>query len=287
MKRILLTLALFAAAGRALAEGAAPLLDPAQMPEWAKPYFLSVLQWLQDNSHDEMSPIGMFMAADWVVKAVMLSLLFASFVTWVIFAGKMASIALGRASLRLNYRRLDRAATLNTGGTDYRGVMGRMVRDTIRERDTSAEVEATDPAGIRDRTSSLLSRIEAGAARRMSSGTGVLANIGSTAPFVGLFGTVWGIMNSFVSIAESQTTNLAVVAPGIAEALLATAIGLVAAIPAVIFYNLITRALGGYKIMLGDAAALVERTLSRDLDRAAVMAEPAEKRPVLTVAAAE
>ena len=101
------------------------------------------------------------------------------------------------------------------------------------------------------------------------SGTGILANIGSTAPFVGLFGTVWGIMNSFISISESNTTNLAVVAPGIAEALLATAIGLVAAIPAVIFYNLIARALGGYKVMLADAAALVERTLSRDLDLAA------------------
>ena len=75
-------------------------------------------------------------------------------------------------------------------------------------------------------------------------------------------------MNSFISISESNTTNLAIVAPGIAEALLATAIGLVAAIPAVIFYNILARGMGGYKVMLADAGALVERTLSRDLDLA-------------------
>ncbi len=123
-------------------------------------------------------------------------------------------------------------------------------------------------AGIKERAGSEIARIEAGAARRMGLGAGVLANVGSVAPFVGLFGTVWGIMNSFISISESNTTNLAIVAPGIAEALLATAIGLVAAIPAVIFYNILARGLGGYKVMLADAGALVERTLSRDLDLA-------------------
>jgi biopolymer transport protein ExbB len=142
-----------------------------------------------------------------------------------------------------------------------------MVQAAVRERDRSVSA-GLDKAGIKERVSSELARIEAGAARSMMSGTGILANIGSTAPFVGLFGTVWGIMNSFISISESNTTNLAVVAPGIAEALLATAIGLVAAIPAVIFYNLIARGLGGYKVMLADVAALVERTLSRDLDLA-------------------
>ena len=101
----------------------------------------------------------------------------------------------------------------------------------------------------------------------MSRGTGVLATIGATAPFVGLFGTVWGIMNSFIGISKSQTTNLAVVAPGIAEALLATAFGLVAAIPAVIIYNHFTRSIAGYKSLVADASALVMRLLSRDLDR--------------------
>ena len=103
----------------------------------------------------------------------------------------------------------------------------------------------------------------------MARGTGILATIGSTAPFVGLFGTVWGIMNSFIGISEAQTTNLAVVAPGIAEALLATALGLVAAIPAVVFYNVLARALGGYKLRLAEVAAGIERLVGRDLDRAA------------------
>jgi biopolymer transport protein ExbB len=112
-----------------------------------------------------------------------------------------------------------------------------------------------------------LSRIEAHAGRRMVKGTSVLATIGSTAPFVGLFGTVWGIMKSFIGISQAQTTNLAVVAPGIAEALLATAIGLVAAIPAVVVYNVFARSIGGYKALLSDASAEVMRHLSRDLDR--------------------
>jgi biopolymer transport protein ExbB len=94
----------------------------------------------------------------------------------------------------------------------------------------------------------------------------VLATIGATAPFIGLFGTVWGIMNSFIGIAKLQTTNLAVVAPGIAEALLATAAGLIAAIPAVVIYNLFARATAEYRAGLGDLAAAVERLVSRDLD---------------------
>ena len=104
----------------------------------------------------------------------------------------------------------------------------------------------------------------------MTRGTGLLATIGSTAPFVGLFGTVWGIMNAFIGISESQTTNLAVVAPGIAEALLATALGLVAAIPAVVIYNMFARAIAGYRQVLADASAGVERLVSRDLVHRAV-----------------
>ena len=101
----------------------------------------------------------------------------------------------------------------------------------------------------------------------MGRGTGLLATVGSTAPFIGLFGTVWGIMNSFIGISRTNTTNLAVVAPGIAEALLATATGLVAAIPAVVIFNLFARSITGYRQMLGDTSAEVLRLLSRDLDR--------------------
>jgi biopolymer transport protein ExbB len=95
----------------------------------------------------------------------------------------------------------------------------------------------------------------------------VLATIGATSPFVGLFGTVWGIMNSFIGISKAQTTNLAVVAPGIAEALLATAIGLVAAIPAVIIYNHFARTTKGYLELVARGSGAVGRLLSRDLDR--------------------
>jgi biopolymer transport protein ExbB len=104
---------------------------------------------------------------------------------------------------------------------------------------------------------------------RILRGTGVLATIGATAPFVGLFGTVWGIMNSFIGISKSHTTNLAVVAPGIAEALLATAFGLAAAIPAVVIYNIFARSIAGYRALLGDAAAEVLRLVSRDPGRQA------------------
>jgi biopolymer transport protein ExbB len=108
--------------------------------------------------------------------------------------------------------------------------------DTVDDRD-----------GLKERVASRLERLEAGAGRCMLKGTGMLATIGSTAPFVGLFGTVWGIMNSFIGISRSQTTNLAVVAPGIAEALLATALGLAAAIPAVVIYNHFARQVAGYR----------------------------------------
>ncbi|WP_295512209.1 tonB-system energizer ExbB [uncultured Sulfitobacter sp.] len=225
---------------------------------------------LEDAGHNEMSPLGMFMAADWVVKGVMLSLLFASALVWVIFAAKIMILRWERGVLRRRYRDLDRSGTLLAAQEKFarkQGVVGQMVRAAQRERACSGEGAAMK-AGIKERVGSEISRIEAGAARRMSLGAGVLANVGSTAPFVGLFGTVWGIMNSFISISESNTTNLAIVAPGIAEALLATAIGLVAAIPAVIFYNILARGMGGYKVMLADAGALVERTLSRDLDLA-------------------
>jgi biopolymer transport protein ExbB len=123
------------------------------------------------------------------------------------------------------------------------------------------------PDGIKERVGSRLERIEAAAARAMSRGTGILATIGATAPFVGLFGTIWGIMNSFIGISKAQTTNLAVVAPGIAEALLATALGLVAAIPAVVIYNLFARQTAGCRALVGDAAASVLRLVSRDLDQ--------------------
>jgi biopolymer transport protein ExbB len=137
--------------------------------------------------------------------------------------------------------------------------------------------------GIKERVASRLEGLEAGYGRRISRGTGVLATIGATAPFVGLFGTVWGIMNSFIGISKSHTTNLAVVAPGIAEALLATALGLAAAIPAVVIYNVFARSIAGYRAVLGDAAAEVLRLASRDLDRPIAAAAPPRRAAPLSV----
>ncbi|MDB5655762.1 MAG: tonB-system energizer ExbB, partial [Tardiphaga sp.] len=122
-------------------------------------------------------------------------------------------------------------------------------------------------SGIKERAASSFSEIVRAEARRVRFGMGALATIGATSPFVGLFGTVWGIMNSFIGISKSQTTNLAVVAPGIAEALLATAIGLVAAIPAVIIYNHFARLTKVYMEYVSRASGAAGRLLSRDLDR--------------------
>jgi biopolymer transport protein ExbB len=142
-----------------------------------------------------------------------------------------------------------------------------------------------DREGIKERVASRLERIEANRGRQMIRGTGLLATIGATAPFVGLFGTVWGIMNSFIGISKSQTTNLAVVAPGIAEALLATAFGLAAAIPAVVIYNMFSRQIAAYRAVLADASAEVLRLAGRDLDRVAVAPPATARRPVPVPAA--
>lgn len=219
--------------------------------------------------HD-LSPWGMFMAADWVVKGVMIGLAFASLVTWTVWLAKTLELAGARTRAGRTLRIIRNSATLAeaVGELGRRGgpaaLMLRAAADEIRL--SEAALDHADNGGVKERVASALSRIESYAGRRMSRGTGVLATIGSTAPFVGLFGTVWGIMNSFIGISESQTTNLAVVAPGIAEALLATAIGLVAAIPAVVIYNVFARSITGYRQLLADAAAGVERLVSRDLD---------------------
>jgi biopolymer transport protein ExbB len=221
--------------------------------------------------HD-LSPWGMFMAADLVVKAVMVGLAFASVVTWTICLAKFLELAMARRRARRAATRLARAPDLGealTGVAKGDLVAGSLLSaaETELQMSQDLEVAADGKAGIKERVASRLDRIEAAVGRRMIRGTGVLATIGSTAPFVGLFGTVWGIMNSFIGISESQTTNLAVVAPGIAEALLATAIGLVAAIPAVVVYNHFARQISGYRALVGDMSAEVMRLVSRDLDR--------------------
>ncbi len=223
----------------------------------------------EDALHD-LSPWGMYQQADIVVKAVMIGLVLASLTTWTVWVAKSLELFFARRRVRRGLDVLRRAQTLTEADGAFRASGGGTVPQLVRGALDEAQRSGALPAeGIKERAGILLLRLEARAGRRMSIGTGVLASIGSVAPFVGLFGTVWGIMNSFIGIAKSNTTNLAVVAPGIAEALLATAIGLVAAIPAVIIYNVFARSISGYRALLGDASAEVLRHLSRDLDRAA------------------
>jgi biopolymer transport protein ExbB len=187
----------------------------------------------------DLSPWGMFMAADIVVKAVMAGLAFASVLTWTIWFAKAIELMFARRKMRAAIEKLGHAKSWNEANVRTKGRdvgIAAMLRAADTELRMSADAHSA--SGIKERIASRLERLEAAAGRQMIRGTGILATIGATAPFVGLFGTVWGIMNSFIGISKSHTTNLAVVAPGIAEALLATALGLVAAIPAVVMYNM-------------------------------------------------
>jgi biopolymer transport protein ExbB len=222
--RVALIIALAATPVSALAQEAAPVIGTATLPR-------------------DLSPWGMYLNADPIVKAVLIGLTLASVVTWTVWLAKTIEILVAK-------RRVRTALTI-----------------LARVRCTAEGVERLTHR--KERIASRLERIEAARARRMLRGTSVLATIGATAPFVGLFGTVWGIMNSFIGISKSHTTNLAVVAPGIAEALLATAFGLAAAIPAVVIYNMFARWIAGYRAQLGDASAEVLRLASRELDQPA------------------
>lgn len=237
--------------------------------------------------HD-LSPSGMFQAADIVVKVVMVGLALASFTTWTVWIAKGVELFSVKRRMRRAIALINAADSLHDAAQELAsasGSAGALVRAASEELVKSAPLlDRISGEGILARVTSRLTRVEAAAARRITTGTGVLATIGATAPFVGLFGTVWGIMNAFIGISETQTTNLAVVAPGIAEALMATALGLVAAIPAVVIYNAFSRSTASYRQLLADAAAGVERLVSRDLDFRHVSAAHA---PAMFMRAAE
>jgi biopolymer transport protein ExbB len=210
-----------------------------------------------------LSPWGMFVNADIVVKAVMIGLALASLVTWTVWLAKIIELRRATAAAKRRLSLLESDTTLADVAHDCRDG-----RDAVAQIIQSAAREAVLSDGVLDdgfkeRIALRLERVEAAMSRRIARGTGVLATIGATAPFVGLFGTVWGIMNSFIGISEKHTTNLAVVAPGIAEALLATALGLIAAIPAVVIYNYLARSIAAYRALLGDASAQLLLLISR------------------------
>jgi biopolymer transport protein ExbB len=210
-----------------------------------------------------LSPWGMFLNADIVVKTVMIGLAFASLLTWTVWLAKTIELQAAKRIARRRLRMLEQGGSLGEAAlacAKKRDAVAQLILSTAREAELS---DGIVDDGFKERVALRLERVEAAMTRHLSRGVGILATIGATAPFVGLFGTVWGIMNSFIGISESHTTNLAVVAPGIAEALLATAFGLVAAIPAVVIYNHLARVIGGYRTLLGDASAQLLLIISR------------------------
>jgi len=198
----------------------------------------------------------------------MIGLAIASLVTWTIWLAKSIELVVARRAVRRGLYVIGESGTfaqLSGQAGKGNGPLAQFIRTAVAEIRQSAGLRG---GGVKKRIALQFERIEAAAARKISRSTGVLATIGATAPFVGLFGTVWGIMDAFIGISRAHTTNLAVVAPGIAEALLATALGLIAAIPAVMIYNLLARSTAHYRALLSDASALVMNLVSRDLDRA-------------------
>ena len=246
------------AAGPGAVPDAATASDPANDPETA----LALPR--------DLSPWGMYRDADIVVRAVIVGLAFASIVTWTIALMKSLEIFSATFRLRSSARRIAGAEGLDEAERSHAatGIVLALIGAAKQEAHRSQDLIRTGiVGGVKERIAMSLARVEANAVRRKQRTIGILATIGSTAPFVGLFGTVWGIMNAFIGISEAQTTNLAVVAPGIAEALLATALGLIAAIPAVVIYNVLARAIASYRALLADVAAETLRLASRDLDR--------------------
>jgi len=231
-----------------------------------------------ERSHlpHDLSPWGMFMAADIVVQTVMVGLAIASFAVWTVWLAKLMELMTARIGLRRGLRALAAEPSLDAAAmhlTRRTAVARAMVGVAQTEIELSEDV--LNGAGLKERVASRLAGLDAMLTRRMRRGMSLLATVGATAPFIGLFGTVWGIMNSFIGISKSQTTSLAVVAPGIAEALLATGIGLVAAIPAVILYNHLSRAIAVYRSHVRETSDEVERLVSRDIDRRAANRPPA------------
>lgn len=215
-----------------------------------------------------LSPWEMFLNAGPVVRCVMLLLAFASLVTWTILIAKTVEIVRLRRDLSQAEDNLEQAETLERGErlTQDCRIARTLVVAAETERMRSVDIP-DDEEGLKERIVLHLERLEAAEGRRLLRGTGLLATIGATSPFIGLFGTVWGIMSSFTGIAAAKATSLAVVAPGIAEALLATALGLVAAIPAVIIYNYLARQSAGCRAQVADITSLIMRLVSRDLGR--------------------
>lgn len=217
----------------------------------------------------DFSMWGMFAQATFIVKLVMALLIFASFWAWAIIVQKLIMYRKARSEAEVFDRQFWSGEPLDELfeqiGTDPSGQAERIFASGMMEWRRSHRTDGGMIAGATARIDRSMDVAIAKEAESLQSGLPVLATVGSTAPFVGLFGTVWGIMHSFIGIAASQNTSLAVVAPGIAEALLATALGLLAAIPAVIYYNKLSadsdRIVSGYEAFADEFATILSRQL--------------------------
>ncbi len=220
-------------------------------------------------AHD-MSAWGLFMQADWVVKGVMIGLLLASIACWSVIFSKLAAYGRARREMRAFDRLFASGESLPNIYARVRGGksegLGALFAAAMDEWNGSHAANAANPAGLQVRLRMVLDSAIAAETARLDSRLSLLATVGSAAPFIGLFGTVWGIMNAFTAIAAAESTSLSVVAPGIAEALFATALGLLAAIPAVIAYNKLSSDSGKLIARLEAFADRVAVLLSRQLD---------------------
>ena len=222
-----------------------------------------------DTDAVSLSPVALFLAADIVVKIVMAGLLLASALTWGIIISSWLRIGSTRKRIEKFERDFWRADDIDAfhkkeGESDL--PIARVFVAGVKEWRRSTAGGTIDRGGTRERLATAMGSAVAGEVDTLSDRLNILATIGSVAPFVGLFGTVWGIMRAFTGIASAQNTSLAVVAPGIAEALFATAIGLFAAIPAVIAYNRFGHGVNRIEARLNRFADAFHATLSRQLD---------------------
>ena len=233
----------------------------------------------EGGGHGKITPISMFMGATAVVKVVMIGLLLASALTWTLLFVKLIEFnGLNRKSDRFleafrgarSIQDMGRIATSEEfAGNPLADMAGAAAQEVELSRQAGLNVSGEHRDSTINRAQSAVGAVQSGLAKRLSGGMQFLASTGSGGPFIGLFGTVYGIMNSFIGIAESNTTNLAVVAPGIAEALLATGIGLFAAIPAVIMYNYFQTRIAAFGTRTEGFVAELMNALSRQLDKGA------------------
>ncbi|MEM9965581.1 MAG: MotA/TolQ/ExbB proton channel family protein [Asticcacaulis sp.] len=231
------------------------------------------------SGHGELTVAAMFMMAVPVVKAVMIGLVLASIISWALLVIKLLEFSgLNKATNRFleDFRGARSIADINRlavsdehAGNPLADMAAVATEEIQLSKQAGLAISGEHRESTLHRASQSINAVQAGLAKRLSGGLVFLASTGSIGPFVGLFGTVYGIMNSFIGIANTNTTNLAVVAPGIAEALLATGIGLAAAIPAVVMYNVFNSMIAQYGTRSEQFVSELQNSLSRQLDKGA------------------